>query len=872
MKKSLTTLIILSFCLLNTIPVLAQRTNKIANSTLESKNSIKYSATNAYSDGNGVWLEWETASEAGNLGFYIYRVDGDKKELLNPSLIPGQAMRGRETQIVGDKYNFFDPNGTNTSTYYIESLSNKGQKQTSDFIFPKYVADLKDVAGSSSETLQIRESKKASPFIVNEQVNVPPASPSENKPESSPDVNKVDFEDNTQSSIAAQPGVKIGVKKEGFYRVSRTELSAAGFNVDAPAKNWQLYKNGVEQAINADEKGEFIEFYGTGLDNRDTDTQIYFLIAGNRDGKRIRTIFRRPFAGNVLANNYDQTTTYKERTTYSDVLNGDELDNFFGRTLSSTPVSINFNLAAVDFSESSASVDITVQGIVSVPHQTKITLNGTDIGSINGNYMASMSGHFNLPTSNLREGTNTLTLSTLAGPVDYSLFDKISVNYAKRFQSSQNKLSFYLPNYKATYVDGFTSPNIRVFDISGDDNVNIISNLKVLPNDSNGFKVYLPSNRGSVLYAVEDSAVLPVDSIVKNNPSTLSTPAHNANLIIISYKDWMDKANDWAAYRRAQGMTVEVVNVEDVYDEFSFGNFSTGAIGGFLKYAYDNWQTRPGYVLLMGDATYNPRNYADGIPNSGSFNYVPTKIIETLYIETGSDEAMADFNNDGLAEIPIGRLPIHNGQQVTDILNKVTAFESTVATQNLSRGVLFASDVPNGYDFEGVSNRLRTHLAASVPAVMVNKGTTDSHTNLITELNKGKFLANYSGHGNAGAWSASPVFLSLSDAAAMTNTNSNLTIFTMLTCLNGYFVQPNDTLSDVLIEKQNGGAVAVWASTGLTTPDIQEIMATRFFDDINSGNYARMGDLIKEAKTAIPAGRDVRLSWALIGDPTLKIK
>ncbi len=871
MKKSLTTFIILSFCLLNTIPVLAQRTNKIANSTLESKKSIKYNATDAYSDGNGVWLEWETASEAGNLGFYVYRVDGDKKELVSPSLVPGQAMRGRETQIVGDKYTFFDPQGTNTSTYYIESLSVKGEKRNSDFIFPKYVADLTPIAGSSSETLQNRESKKADAFIINEKTNVPPASPADNKLESNADLNRFDYQDNTQSTIAAQPGVKIGVKKEGFYRVARTELAAAGFNVDAPANTWQLYKDGSEQAINVDDKGEFIEFYGTGLDNRDTDTQVYFLIAGNRAGKRIRGIFRRPFAGNVIANNYDQTTIYKERTTYADVLNGEELENFFGRTVGPTPVSINFSLASVDFSETSASFDLKVQGITSVPHQTKVTINDQDVGNINGNYISSMSGHFNIPTSALREGTNTLKLSTLAGASDYSLFDTISVNYAKRFQSSQNKLSFYLPNYKATYVDGFTSPNIRVFDISGGSDVNIISNLKVQPNGSNGYKVYLPSNRGSVLYAVENSAILTVDSIIKNNPSTLSTSAHNANLIIISYKDWMDKANDWAAYRRAQGMTVEVVNVEDVYDEFSFGNFSTGAIGGFLKYAYDNWQTRPGYVLLVGDATYNPRNYTDGIPNSGSFNYVPTKIIETLYIETGSDEAMADFNNDGLAEIPIGRVPVHSGQDVTDVLNKVSGFEATVATQNLSRGVLFASDLPNGYDFEGVSNRLRTHLAASVPTVMVNKATANAQATLKAELNNGKFLVNYSGHGNANAWSASPPLFTSGDVPAMNNTDK-LTIFTMLTCLNGYFVQPSDSLSEVLLKKQSGGAVAVWASTGLTTPDIQEIMATRFFDDINSGNYARIGDVIKEAKTAIPAGRDVRLSWALIGDPTLKIK
>jgi hypothetical protein len=94
----------------------------------------------------------------------------------------------------------------------------------------------------------------------------------------------------------------------------------------------------------------------------------------------------------------------------------------------------------------------------------------------------------------------------------------------------------------------------------------------------------------------------------------------------------------------------------------------------------------------------------------------------------------------------------------------------------------------------------------------------------------------------------------------------------MLTCLNGYFVQPNDSLSEVLIKNPNGGAAATWASSGLTTPDVQEQMATRFFSQLGAGNITRIGDLIKDAKTAITFGRDVRLSWVLLGDPAMKVR
>jgi hypothetical protein len=79
-------------------------------------------------------------------------------------------------------------------------------------------------------------------------------------------------------------------------------------------------------------------------------------------------------------------------------------------------------------------------------------------------------------------------------------------------------------------------------------------------------------------------------------------------------------------------------------------------------------------------------------------------------------------------------------------------------------------------------------------------------------------------------------------------------------------------MSEILLKNPNGGAVATWSSTGLTTPDIQEVMATRFYNRLGAGSINRLGDLINDAKTTINFGRDVRLSWVLLGDPTLKVK
>jgi hypothetical protein len=79
-------------------------------------------------------------------------------------------------------------------------------------------------------------------------------------------------------------------------------------------------------------------------------------------------------------------------------------------------------------------------------------------------------------------------------------------------------------------------------------------------------------------------------------------------------------------------------------------------------------------------------------------------------------------------------------------------------------------------------------------------------------------------------------------------------------------------LGEALLKAPNGGGVAVWASTGKTTPDVQEVLAARFYNQLSVGSMTRLGDLITDAKQNLNGGRDVRLSWALLGDPTMKIK
>jgi hypothetical protein len=856
MKKKIIAIFLLNLMLLMNFPTSAQTLNTKSNPAARKGSGVKYSSIKASSDGNGVLIEWETQFENSNMGFSVYRGVGEDRQLISNSLIPGRTMRTRSPIDSGSSYSFIDPDGDQNSTYSIESLDDNGQKNFTGYIPTEFRNDLPEVKADFSN----REGTDSNSSISRNDLVLSKALSREIEQSS------LQADAGGQAWVAAQPGVKIGVKKEGIHRITRAQLAANGFDVTKPTAQWQLYENGVEQAILVPADGSYIEFFGKGIDTRDSATQIYFLVVGTQNGKRMLSTARRSTTTGVQSGNFARSFVFKERTNYSSAIFNGDAENFFGRIISNTTGAVALNLTGVDTSTTTSSIDITIQGLSLQSHQINVVLNGTVIGVISGDYRTLMVKHFDFPTSLLIEGANSLQLSSL-GTTDTSFFDTVKVNYSRKYQAEQNTLSFSLPLYKAATLTGFSSPNIRVFDVTLPGSPKLLTNLTVQP-DGTGYKVLLPSNTGRIFYAVEDSAIVQDDSVQINNPSTLSAITNSAEMIIITHKTLMTQAEAWANYRRGQGMVVKVVDIEDVFDEFSFGAFDSEAIKSFLEYAKNNWQPSLKYALLIGDAYYDTRGYIFVSPN----NMLPTKLFESAYLETASDDYLVDFDEDGLADIAIGRISTILPQKVELALAKTIQFEQTAAT-NINRGFLFPSDSPEGYDFAALNARLASIIPNTFPKNAITysgnqPATTDA---IVADMNTGRYMINYSGHGTSSAWSSAAIFTAKYDVPLLTNKDKYM-VFSALTCLNGYFIGNSDSLGEAMINRVDGGAVAAWTSTGETTPDVQEIMAERFFQKLIAGNITRLGDLTNDAKIAISAGRDVRLSWVLLSDPALKMR
>jgi len=269
-------------------------------------------------------------------------------------------------------------------------------------------------------------------------------------------------------------------------------------------------------------------------------------------------------------------------------------------------------------------------------------------------------------------------------------------------------------------------------------------------------------------------------------------------------------------------------------------------------------------VVFGADASWDPKNYL----GLGDFDSVPTKLIDTDFMETSSDDWFTDFDGDGIADIATGRLPARTAKELTSIVSKILRYEQS----SPSAEALLVADANDGFDFEEASAELISLIPNNLRITQVNRGRLDPEIArhcLFEALYREQFLVNYVGHGSVDLWRGNL----LTDADARVLYNDHLPIFVMMTCLNGYFHDAAmDSLAESLIKAEKGGAVAVWASSGMTMPTDQALLNKELYRLLfNRYSSVTLGEAVMRAKSA-PVSADVRRTWILLGDPAMKLK
>lgn len=597
------------------------------------------------------------------------------------------------------------------------------------------------------------------------------------------------------------------------------------------------------------------------------------------------------------------TLQRKDRNLYLSNLRNGDTENWFGQVIGGNPgnaLNINLALPNTDLAAAgSATLEFAVQGVLTNPgeHVISVAFNGNTVASLDFFGLAYVSRTVSIPISQLLSGNNTLTFTKVSGG-DASLVDYVRVTYPHLYKADSGSLKFSLLDTQSVKVDGFATSSVRLIDYTDPFNVGFTPTTS--EPTAAGFAITVPVSETRVkaqrlLYAIPEGHFEQPAALSINQPSTLNLNTNAGDFVVISHRTFMPSFTTpvppsnttMVAQRIAQGMTVQVIDIEDVYDEFSFGVHGPQAIKDFLLHASTHWIAgdRPQYVIFAGDASLDPRNYQA----FGNFDFVPTKLIDTIFNETASDDWLADFDNNGIANIPVGRLPFRNVADATLLISKIVNFTPSSVPQ----GALLVADAQFGYyyNFEQANDEIGALVQPSLAVQKVVRQTAapgcvpnppfsscqqelDANTTntLITKMNDGQAVINYSGHGNVDAWGAGASIFRATHASALTNGSNKLFVVVVMDCLNAYFQDPLlVSFSEAFIKSPNGGAVAAFASSGLTFPEGQHEMAEDLYTLLYGPNPIALGDAIKTAKSAT-GDVDVRRTWILFGDPSLKIR
>jgi hypothetical protein len=356
-------------------------------------------------------------------------------------------------------------------------------------------------------------------------------------------------------------------------------------------------------------------------------------------------------------------------------------------------------------------------------------------------------------------------------------------------------------------------------------------------------------------------------------PSTLKAGTNRADYLVIAPREFLEAAQPLLERRRSQSLSSRAVSFEQIASEFGHGQPSAEAIRAFLKYAYHSWQRpSPRYVVLLGDATYDPRRFV----STSWPSPLPALWTKTSYLWTASDPALGAVNGDDpLPDLSIGRLPATTREQAEALITKLLAWEDS--GQDLSGNAVLVADTPDmAGDFEAdVEDIRQTFLAnRTTTTLKVRELGAATRPAILGALDEGASMMSYVGHGGTAVWSSSNVLNSWDTPSLLAQSRQPLLL--TLNCLNGYFVAPNfDSLSESLVKAEGRGAIAALSPSGLSLDGPAHQYHRALMAELTSARHARLGDAILAAQaTYAQAGLmpELLTVYQLLGDPGMRIR
>jgi hypothetical protein len=507
-----------------------------------------------------------------------------------------------------------------------------------------------------------------------------------------------------------------------------------------------------------------------------------------------------------------------------------------------------------------------------VDHHVRVKVNGTEAGEASFAGMRPYRLEAEVPASVFREGSNEVEVRNVGdtGVASLVFLDRYEVLPPRKPQASEGVFRGQWTHSGTVEVLGLEGP-ATVLDVTegdGEPAPRWLTGVVPIPGG-----VRFRAEAGRRYLAVSPAGLLR-PRIVHPPASTLRSGSNRADYLLIAPESFLSVADPLLVHRASQGLAVKAVSLEEIGREFGHGKPSGEAIRSFVSHAYHEW-ARPSvrYVVLLGDATYDPRWFSAGTTLGSP---LPALWGKTSWLWTAKDPVLGAVNGeDEVPDVAVGRIPATTREEAERLIGKLLSWEGT--GQGIDGKALLVADDPDAAgDFEWDVAAIRAEFLGGRETEVLKIGELGAGMRPAVQaaFDGGLGLASYVGHGGAAVWASENVWNSW-DAASLREQSRQPLLLT-LNCLNGYFVATNfDSLSESLVKAEGRGAIAAFSPSGLSVDGPAHQYHRALMGELVGGSHERLGDAVLAAqKTYAETGLMPELLsiYHLFGDPATKIR
>lgn len=377
-------------------------------------------------------------------------------------------------------------------------------------------------------------------------------------------------------------------------------------------------------------------------------------------------------------------------------------------------------------------------------------------------------------------------------------------------------------------------------------------------------------------------------------------------IIIPTSQKLLKQANRLADFHRQHdGMRVNVVPADELFNEFSSGTPDANAYRRYMKMLYDRAETEadmPSHLLLFGDCVWDNRMLTQDCRNMSPDDYLLVFESENSFSETTcyADDGFYCLLDDGEGanlltsdrpDIAVGRFPVTTEAEAKIMVDKTIGYVENKNAGSWQNTIVFMGDDGDANVHMHDVNEVADATISAHPEYLVRKIMWDAYpqetsasghgypavTNLIKRLqSSGALIFDYGGHGRPDQVSYENV-LRLTDFKAFSNKNLPLWVTAACDIMPYDGVEP--TIGEAAVLNENGGAMAFFGTARTVFVPQNKAINHAFMKYVltydSNGKPVTIGEAQRLTKSYLITSSEDRsankLQYQLLGDPAVAL-